>query len=296
MSDFESEDLVRYAFGQAPADLCARIEAAAAQDEELAAKLACVRALASTPEPEELTGRRRALPLRISRRRALIAASGLLGTFGLSWAAYAYFHERPLLADDFSDGWLDARLWRGERRIIREEKGYLMLMNRGILVTREQFPPPIDISFDWQWINLAGDPNYSDDLAVALRTSGRAMDVRPYDVTDGIIIRFHASPGRVSAVLAKPQPPHGGLGELPDGSLPMPAEAWHHIRITDDGDRIAVYFTGPAVPRQSKQEPVMAVRCSNTFPRYFVAVYNREHIAESPQESRIDNVVIRRLR
>ncbi len=76
----------------------------------------------------------------------------------------------------------------------------------------------------------------------------------------------------------------------------MPAEAWHHIRITDDGNEIAVLITGPAISQKQGGQPVLRVRCPDESPRRYVAIYNRELIAEAPQESRNDNVVIRALR
>lgn len=296
MNDIETEDLIRYVSGRAAPDVRERIEAAAANDEELSAKLAWVAALAGVPLPPPASASRAKTKRRLSRRRALLAATSVLAGCGLSWAAYAFVYDRPLLADNFSDGWLDPRLWRGERPIIREEKGHLMLMNRGVLVTREQFPLPIELSLDWQWLNLAGDPVYSDDLAIALRTPGRAMSVRPFDVNEGVLIRFRAGPGQVSISRAKGQIPFDALGVSPEGSLPMPAESWHHIRIADDGREIAVYMTGGAIPPTKDGEPVIRVRCPDDSRHHHIAIFNREFIASAPQESRIDNVVIRALR
>src|SRR4051794_18994048 len=67
-----------------------------------------------------------------------------------------------------------------------EEVGHLRLNNRGSIRTTQEFPGPIEIEFDWRWIDLAGDSLYRDTLTVVLHSSGEHAKQHPFAVVDGL--------------------------------------------------------------------------------------------------------------
>lgn len=264
------------------------------------------------PRVNDVENKDRPLARRILRgmrwRGASIAAAILLLIcVGFAWAV---FRPRPLLSDSFGDEWVDPDLWFTPRSGVREEGGHMRLLNRGYLVTEKEFSGPISVSFDWKWLDIDSHPHYSEQLAVVLRTTGRPREQHSFEVKDGVVVRFDAQGGRITVSLAK-EDPSGFLDEI--GStlstdsghrfqispaltkrIPMPAEKWHGIRIADDGRIVAVYLSGPEVPREYKDTPILSVRCPDEFTERHIAVYNREYVGETNHESRIDNFVLTR--
>lgn len=310
MSEFSSHDLSLYVVGQAPVDLTRRIEEQAKVDHELAAQLALMASVAgaplhaASPSGSPDVRQRGERPRRICRwftvMRALlvVVASGTV-IAGVGWAGWMLLATHPLMQDNFNDRWADARLWVCGRPAVREENGYMRFVNRGYLVTKAEYPGPIAVSFDWRWIDLAGHFDYADVLTVALRTSGRPRPKHSYEARDGVLVKLDAAAGKVAILLASDfdeQPTSWtAIASTPDGAIAIPAEEWHHVRITDDGERIAVYCTGPEIHEKDRNKPILEVRCTQETGSHHVAIYNREFLAEVPHESHIDNFVLSAL-
>lgn len=307
MSEFSSHDLSLYVVGQAPDDLTRRIEAQAKADPELAAQLALMATVAGAPLDAASATKSAAVPRRpsIARRfcrllpgvRALLVmlvAASVLG--GVGWAGWALLAQHPLLQDAFNDRWADGRLWTCERPAVREENGYMRFVNRGYLVTKAEYPGSISVSFDWRWIALAGNFDYADILTVALRTSGRSRPKHSYETRDGVLVKLDAAAGKVAIFLASDYDEHPTswtpIATTSDGRIAVPAEEWHHVRITDDGERIAVFCTGPEIHEKDPNRPILEVRCTEETGNHHVAIYNREFLAEVPHESHIDNFAL----
>lgn len=310
MNAFTDKELIRVLLGQAPPDMALAVDERAARDEDLAAKLDVLRQVVGawdpTPpvvqEPSEVRATVAATPAprrwplrRLAKLAACILAVVTLS--GLAYAGYAWW-TAPLFADDFKSGWFDSSKWRAPPEIIPDagvyvDKGQARLINRGYLVTVPEFTEPIEISFDWKWSQLGLLPQYADHLTVALRTTGKPRPERSWEVHDGILIVFDAYRGSLTISTPEDNDPQPSL---PMASLPMPAERWHRIRITDDGKNIAIYLNGPEIPAQFADKPVATRAISYKGDARHVALYNREMLKSIPHESSIRGFVIRALK
>ncbi len=295
MNQFTDDDLLDYFFGFSTPEQAEEIERRAREDPETARQLSIVRSISSHAQLPLVTPRKRFWQVLLGsllRRRVVILAAILLLLCGASWGIWYVVVGPPLMSDNFNDEWFDSTRWHSARPGVREENGYLRLINRGSVVTREEFPGPIEVSFDWMWVDISSYPHYSDDLAIVLRTSGTHREQHAYEITDGVMVRFYTHDGRVKVEA----PPLNALDESPKRSLRMPAGKWHRIRISDDGETVSVYITGPEIDGKYKEEPVLRVRCPGTYKSRRIAIYNRELVGEAVHESRIDNFESRKLK
>ena len=118
----------------------------------------------------------------------------------------------------------------------------------------------------------------------------------PYDMLDGVIVRFSCMGGTIQIVsIPVEKTKFGKVANLADGVAPFPAKAWHHIRITDDGVKISVFITGPSIDPKYEQLPILQLQVPEHASSHHVAFYNRELVADAVHESLIDNVEIRAL-
>lgn len=223
--------------------------------------------------------------------RALIAMCVLFVVATVGWGAYVFFVEPPLLHDNFNDNWIDPEKWKVARRPVHEQDGHLRLNNRGSIVTQAEFREPIDLRFRWRWIDLVGDTQYRDTLTVALRTSGEHAPKHSYEVLDGILVVFQAHAGRISLYSRS----------FPDGNpaspvMPMAADTWFDIRITDDGENVAVYIKGPNIDPSFWERPAVVGHFPGKYVKRHVAIYNREIVAGALHESHVDDVRLERMK
>lgn len=325
MNTYSKQQLIRYLLGQTPPDLTQAIGDHATNDTELAAKLDVMRlaigatefdkarieligvsppltkrrpgGVEATPSNSPLArGRVKPWPLRRLLKLAACLLFVLLLT-SLGYAGYAWW-TAPLFADDFKSGWFDSSKWRAPPEIIKDggvfaEKGSIKLINRGYLVTKQEFKSPIEVSFDWKWSYLGLQPLYADHLTVVLRTTGKPGMVFAYEAQDGVLIRFNAWDGTLSIWTedeVKTEP------LLPVGAMHLPAEQWHNIRITDDGNNISVYISGPAIPPVFSNKPIVQKSVTYRTIANHIAIYNREMLDEIPHESSIRAFCIRALK
>jgi hypothetical protein len=288
MNDISDDDLIDFLLGRAAPSRAKEIMEEVDKDPALATQLDIMSRLSGLPllALDERRAAASALASRQRRRYRLFAIMVVvLALSGIGWTAWQVFRPRPLLEDNFNDGWVDVRLWRTGRRGIHEENGYLKLMNRGSIVTQQEFRVPIEITFKWRWIDHAGDPLYAENLNIALRTSGRHDEKHPYDILDGFIVTLHGMGGCVKMI--HPFEPSSETSAV--GGVPFPPNEWHDVRITDDGDTISVYLKGPAIDPKYAREPVLVGHRKQVPKGYRIAVYNRELVAKATHESHIDD-------
>lgn len=193
--------------------------------------------------------------------------------------------------DNFDGQWYDPRIWNTPPHIaahmgIVAEDGVVRLVNRGYLVSRNQFIPPYVVTFDWKWINHGLDPLYADILKVVLRTRGDPKPSWPHEASDGVVVEFNAWGG-----MATWQYPPDTYGKewTPKGTIPMPADRWHTIVIADDGDQIRVFIHEKSSEAARQQQPILTIRVPEAEPSGHIAIYNRERLASIAHESLIDN-------
>lgn len=297
--------LSAYLLGDLPPDVAAEVEQTAKSDPSLAAKLETLAALTCVDLPSSLRVVERPQSHWTRRQFVKGVAASLAGVAVLGGAAYAgyeWLKPLPLVEDDFDDDWLDTTKWYVYlgRRGVRERDGHVRLMNRGSIVTRREFSEPIEVSFDWMWVDRAEDRLYSEVLKVALRTSGQHYDQRAYEVKDGLVITFgtEGAYARIEAIEGNElqiRPLTRQLARSQDGTAIIKVETWHHIRITDDGRKVAVYLTGPRIDRKFAKVPVVEAEWDNAGGGKRIAIYNREFVGDTPHESRIDNFKVYRL-
>ncbi len=295
MNAFEEHEIAAYVLGDAPAELASRIRAAAATDEQFAAELDSLASLGNSFELLDDLAPRPAALRRHSRlflRRAALAASILVATAGVAWGSYELLHTPPLLKDDFSTRTVSYSVWHPHlgRRGVSATNGYLQLLNRGSVVTQREFDEPIEIEFDWRWIDHGNWPLYSENFTVCIRTKGEHKAKHAYEMLDGLNIVFvtmrnHVVAGRGEVVLAS----------APPDSLPMPSGEWHHVRIVDDGTNLSIYVTGPIIDPRLKKKPALQVAIPAGLVGRHVAFFNREYVGDINHESHVDNIRIRRF-
>jgi hypothetical protein len=301
MSNFTTSEIISYVLGDAPPALADEVARAVETDRELSAKVQLLRCSAGSstaaaiaaPSPDApLLGLPSSAKGRRLRRWQIAAAAciGLLVLSSLSWGAWELVKPRPLLQDAFARAWFDSTIWKSERPILKAERGYLALMNRGSFRTEQEFHDPIDLRFEWRWRDLAGCPHYSENLSVALRTSGTHGKKHPFAVQDGVVVTFHTYPGRVSMRWASGEEPNAV--QCKDGTLPFVADAWYSLRVTDDGDEVAVYVRGPEVDPGYWIHPVVQRSYRGPGGGSFLAIFNREAVAGVPHESHIRNLEV----
>jgi hypothetical protein len=296
MKAFTDRELIDFLAGRLTADAREAIAAQLDTDEELAARVFLMAGLGgfALPQKETVqTSRIRRLLMRLTKLSVATVLVCLFGAGAIGFAAWSILHERPLLEDKFNDDWLDPRLWRTARRQVREENGHLRLINRGSVVTEQEFDGPISLRFKWRWLDLVGDSDYRDTLTVALRTSGKHKPAHSFEILDGITVTFQAHSGQISIVERSiPNKPY----ETEYAKLPMPADAWHDIRIDDDGETISVFIAGPSIDPKYWQAPAIQFRPKARYEQFHIAIYNREVVANAPHEANIDDFVLTRLR
>ncbi len=291
MSEFTDEDVIRYVLGAASPEATAALRSRAAEDKELAATVELLSqctpvSFANLSQPPR---RRRYSPT--GARRIALALIAAFAASGLAWAGWTILAEKPLLEDRFDSNWGDPNKWTTPRRSVFVENGHVRLFDRGYLVTAKEYPGPIELTFRWRWTDLVGDFNYRDDLTIALRTSGIPKSAFAFEITDGVVIKLFAYLGRISIRYASGE----DIGcESAAGSFPMPSDTWQTIRVTDDGETIAVYF-GNEANRARGIEPAVTMRSIRPVQHRRIAFYNRERLASASHESWIDDVVLRRL-
>jgi hypothetical protein len=292
----ENHEFAAFLLGDASDELAARIRAEATTDEGFAAELGAFAPLGSTI-PESLTTTK-AQPKRFRRlrhlgRRSSVLAAGLLLTLcGAVWGGYELLRTRPLLEDTFNTGTIEYGKWdpRLGRKGISARDGYLRLINRGSLVTRQEFDGPIEITFDWRWVDHGEWPLYAETFCVCLRTHGEHKPEHDFAITDGLVIDFNTVEHNLH--IGVPGLASSRTSATPDVA-PMPAESWHHIRIVDDGQTVAVFIEGPSIDPRHKREPILTATIPNTLTGQRAAFFNREYVGGTNHESHVDNVKIR---
>ena len=299
MNPIADDELAAYVLGDAPAEVRARVEAAVAADEGFAAEVAALAALARLSEGEVPL---QAAPHRPTRRhpgsrRAALAAAVLLAVGGTAWGGYELLRTPPLLDDDFGTRTVSHARWEPHlgRRGASAPNRYLRLLNRGSVVTRAEFEGPVEITLDWRWVDEGQWPLYAELFTVALRTHGGHKPDHPYEISDGLLIEFNTVEGSVRALNGMLPGQPSFQASKPD-SAPLPAGEWHRIRITDDGEAVAVFVEGPSIDPKYKKEPILRVTVPAGLAGKRVAFFNREYVAGTNHESHVDNVTVRPLR
>lgn len=290
----EDHEIAAYLLGDAPEDVRARVRAAAEGDPDLREQLAALGPLASeapvSPAPV-VAPAVRPRRWRPWGRPTVVAAGVVVAVSGVVWGGYELLRTPPLLQDSFGKRTIEYRTWhpRLGRKGVSAEDGYLRLLNRGSVVTRREFDVPIEIEFDWRWIDHGQWPLYAEVLSVGLRSTGRQQEEHDYRLKDGFVVEFNCVEHSVRAVAADDMVVVSTSG--PD-SVPFVPGEWYHVRIADDGAAVSVFVTGPSVDQKYKTQPVLTAPFPSGLTGKRVAFYNREYTAKTNHESQVDNIVI----
>jgi hypothetical protein len=303
MNQLTDISLARYVLGSAEPGAAQRIEQRLPEDQELRERVQLRRFLASElgmggdveeAGPEQARSvqakrmRRLSIPMLVGRLAAVLLAMLFVG--GVSFAGWWLLSPTPLLQDTLQSRAFRSDLWKTPRPTVKPHNEFLSLVNRGYLVTQQEFPGPVSITFEWLWIEPdVYAPQYSELLCVALRTRGVPNEKWPFDITDGAVIGFNAWGNMITVSEAITIGPQKGSGML---STPMLPEEWHEIRVDDDGSAISVYIKGPRIDKRHWKEPVLQTTRVKHADKHHIAIYNREPVAGVRHESRIRNVKI----
>jgi hypothetical protein len=297
MSTITEQELVAFVLGDAPTDLQQRIELASRSDGLFAAKLSAIeefKPLNMDDVPSVVHFDKRARRGRSrSARRMLAIALVVFGICGIGWAGYEIARTPPLFNDSFGHRTVEYDKWHPHlgRKGVSAEEGYLRLVNRGSVVTRREFNEPVEITFEWRWIDLGQWPLYSEILHVMLRTTGEHDLESPFEAKDGVCIGFNTVSNSVSVMA----PGRKVLESTTGDAAHLPSGTWHRIRILDDGKQVSVFVEGPNVEAKSKKTPLLVVPIPDGLPGKRIGFHNREYVAGINHESHIDNIEVRRL-
>lgn len=292
MAAFSDTELIDFVVGHATADQARAIEETARRDEELSAQLALMDGIAN------LTLIPAGPPSRsdvgfVGRGRWLMAAA--LAAVAVASALFLWqpFAGRPPAPPAARAPVLDESTWRVGRPIVWKGEDYVKLMNRGWLVSRKEYPAGVAVSFDWRWVEYEGEPVYREHLSIALRTSGQPPAQYAYEAADGIIVTFDTWSNTVSVWRAGqvPEP----IATSPVG-VPMPAGAWHRVRVEDDGNEISVFFSQHGAPPAVAEAPLIRIAVPRKPAAHHIAIYNREHVGGVPHESHLTGLTVSGLR
>src|SRR5207244_3146917 len=108
--------------------------------------------------------------------------------------------------------------WFPARPVVRQGDGHLTLINRGVIKSHQEFAEPVAISFDWRWTDHSDSPIYTDHLTVVLRTAGEPPEERPYEIPDGIAVKFRVYRGSVAIIT-----PASVYSDFMTEGIPMPS-------------------------------------------------------------------------
>lgn len=149
------------------------------------------------------------------------------------------------------------------------EKDSITLRNRGIAVSKKSFPKGATFQCFWKCTE-GGDSGSSDAdvLAVVFRTDG-AQRERPYEIREGLVVKFQAHARRISLEHWKDGVKSPDiLAEVND--IEMKKGVDHKIKIVDHAGKVDVYFEDFSTPILTKEYPKDLLRSDR------VAAYNRE--------------------
>lgn len=299
MIEPDNRTVARYVLGIATREEAIRVATGRASDADLAARVNVLREVAGLETGESTADEEDVPPLRLKMRRrrpfwwrAAALVAFLWAGAGLTWAGWKLLVTPPLFADNFNSGWGDRQKWTTARRHVFIEAGHARLFDRGHLVTVPEFSRPIDLRFRWKWIDLSGDLLYRDELVVALRTSGEVQPQWPFEGADGLQVRFRTYDGRVWIYDHATQEV---LAQTPVGAVPLAADEWYDVRITDDGETVSVYLGGRGRGADAMERPLLRASVKDNAPSHHIAFYNRERVASASHDSLLDDIVIRPL-
>ena len=306
MSRVTDEMLIMYLARQLSPEDAHDLESELARDAELAAKLQLIEDFSGLRISNVRRGWRKSfVPFRslvaavretFQHHPVWISVALIVIGAGVTGASLNLLFHAPLLQDDFNDNWFDSRIWlppplHGKNQGVRETDGHLKLVNRGFLISKQEFNEPIDVSFDWRFSELGLNPVYADHLAVMVRSSGQANPVYPFEIEDGVRIHFNAWTGVVALVEESGKQ----LVTTVPGAVKMAAETWYHIRITDDGERVVVYLNEGKGNARRDAKPVIEGLFPKSNRSGHLVFYNRELVGGIPHESFIDDIVVQAL-
>ena len=114
---------------------------------------------------------------------------------------------------------------------------------------------------------------------------GTPRQRHPYEVLDGIHIKFVPQEKSIwlTGLAADPGDTLASRIGTAEKEVPMPADVWYRVRITDDGKRIKVYIARRGQPLG---QPHLEVDIAEKFSGRRVAIYNREMMFDDPKRMR----------
>lgn len=154
------------------------------------------------------------------------------------------------------------------------------LRNRGTLVSKDEYPAGATIKTTWKWTKGTAEGKYHDHLLVVLFSSGK-QEKWPFEVTDGLSIRFNPGAGVVSVE-------HLAIGKDPvvvakAADLTFERDKEYALEITADRKNVAIKIDGKEVVAGKVPEGLAGKK---------IVVYNREPVAADEKESILTNLTL----
>ena len=254
--------------------------------------------LSGQTQPKSGIRRFRKSSKRFFRATFCCLAIFLLGNLlGATWSVFS--QKEDLLRDNFDDNHISSKRWNAyvggiPNAGIQEKGGVLILENRGYLVTAEQFQGPKSISFKFQFIDGAKNPQFADSLSIGIKTDGIPRDWS-HELSQGILFTFSMQKGNVEVLkyLEEQKQPQF-IGKTSNDSLPFQFDQWYEVEIVDDGSVAHVFLRGPGLPKKYCSQAVISVTFDDSNLKHDrIAIYNREYVASTQHETHIDDFAIR---
>ena len=163
----------------------------------------------------------------------------------------------------------------------------ITLRNRGIVLSKKEFPRGCYMSFQWKWTKGREAGAYQDVLAIAFHTDGE-LNKWPHEVLKGLVVRFEAHGKDIQIAYMKE-----GTDARPQSrksDVPIERDTWYEVTIVCGREQIAVYFG------DDHSKPILrAPMPSDLGEDHLVAIYNREIVAAVVKESILKEVRLEAL-
>jgi hypothetical protein len=168
--------------------------------------------------------------------------------------------------------------------------GDVELKNRAGLVSKAEYPKGFKLTFTWSW-ESPDEKLYPDHLCVAFRTDGKQNEKRPWELSQGLLVRFNPHgegfKGRVLVEEARNDLPLQVADTVKDVELKPGVE--HRIYIEDRLDMVIVKVNGKQVMKHKLDKDAGSGS-------HHVLFYNREPVADAVKTTTLKKLVITALK
>lgn len=160
----------------------------------------------------------------------------------------------------------------------------IILRNRGIVITKDEFRTGGILTFDWAWTEGVEEMKYHDHLCVAVLTDGKQREKWSHELQKGVVVRLNPGSGGIGIEGWLTDKNESELLAFKDG-LTFEKGKQYKISVEFSKAAIAVSVNGKAVVDAKIPEAYQGGGNKLAF-------YNREAVAGIPHASTLSKIDI----